>query len=240
VILYPAIDLKDGRCVRAIQGDLARITVFPLSPAEQAMAWAGAGFAWLHVVDLSGSVEGRSVNGEAVRAILAAVSIPVQLGGGIRSLAEIETWLEAGVRRVVLGTLAAHAPETVAEACRRWPSRIAAALDLREGRIAIEGWTREAAARPLDLAQRLEQAGVAALVVTDIARDGSLSGVDPELYGTIADAVAIPVIAAGGVATVDDIRRLKARPGRPLAGAVLGRALYVGTLAPADALAAAC
>jgi phosphoribosylformimino-5-aminoimidazole carboxamide ribotide isomerase len=239
MILYPAIDLKDGQCVRVVRGDLATATVFSLEPAAQARAWAKAGFDWLHVIDLNGSVEGRSVNGAAIEAILQSVSIPVQLGGGIRTLADVEGWIEAGVSRVILGTAAVRDPELVKAAARHWPEQIAVSVDVRKGRVAVQGWTEDSGLDAITVARRFEDEGVSTLIVTDIDRDGALQGFDIEVFGPIADAVTIPVIAAGGLATVDDIVRLMARPGTPIAGAVLGRALYAGTIAPLEALAAA-
>ena len=239
MILYPAIDLKDGQCVRVVRGDLATATVFSLEPAAQARAWAKAGFDWLHVIDLNGSVEGRSVNGAAIEAILQSVSIPVQLGGGIRTLADVEGWIEAGVSRVILGTAAVRDPDLVKAAARHWPEQIAVSIDVRKGRVAVQGWTEDSGLDAITVARRFEDEGVSTLIVTDIDRDGALQGFDIEVFGPIADAVTIPVIAAGGLATVDDIVRLMARPGTPIAGAVLGRALYAGTIAPLEALAAA-
>ena len=239
VILYPAIDLKDGQCVRVVGGDFSTATVFNASPADQALRWAAAGFSWLHVVDLDGSVEGCAVNESAVRAILAAVSAPVQLGGGIRSLANAQMWMDAGVSRVILGTAAVENPELVKTSARRWPGRIAVGVDIRQGKVAVQGWTRDTTLDGAELARRFEDAGVCALVVTDIDRDGAQIGFAIEVFGAIADAVSIPVIAAGGLASADDIRRLRARAGTPIAGAVLGRALFAGAIDPAEALAAA-
>jgi len=239
VILYPAIDLKDGHCVRVVHGDFATATVFNEDPADQARTWAGAGFEWLHVIDLNGSAEGRAVNGAAVEAILNAVSIPVQLGGGVRSLANIEAWVEAGVSRVILGTAAVRDPELVKTAARQWPEQVAVSVDVRKGQVAVQGWLEDSGLDALTVARRFEDAGVSALIVTDIDRDGALMGFNVEVFGSIADAIHIPVIAAGGLASVDDIQRLKARGGTPIAGAVLGRALYAGTIRPDEALAAA-
>jgi phosphoribosylformimino-5-aminoimidazole carboxamide ribotide isomerase len=239
MILYPAIDLKDGQCVRVVRGDLATATVFNTEPAEQAKAWAAAGFAWLHVVDLNGSVAGRAINGAAIEAILQAVSIPVQLGGGIRSLADVEGWIEAGVSRVILGTAAVRNPDLVKAAARRWPEQIAVSVDVRKGQVAVQGWTEDSGLDAITVARRFEDEGVSALIVTDIDRDGALLGFDIDVFGAIADAVTIPVIAAGGLASVDDIVRLAARGGTPIAGAVLGRALYAGAIVPLEALAAA-
>ncbi len=239
MILYPAIDLKDGQCVRLVQGDMDRATVFNASPADQGARFEADGFEWLHVVDLNGAIEGRSVNAPAVRAILQTVTMPVQLGGGVRSVEAIEGWLVAGVSRVILGTVAVRDPELVKAAARRWPERIAVGVDVRAGKVAVQGWTEDSDLDAVSLARRFEDAGVACLVVTDIDRDGALSGANVEAFGAVADAVAIPVIAAGGLATVEDIRRLKARVGTPIAGAVLGRSLYAGTITPSEALAVA-
>ena len=239
MILYPAIDLKDGRCVRVVKGDFSTATVFNDDPADQAKIWAKAGFEWLHVVDLNGSAEGRAVNGAAVAAILHAVSIPVQLGGGVRSLANIETWIEAGVSRVILGTAAVRDPDLVKTAAHAWPEQIAVSIDVRNGQVAVQGWLEDSGLAALDVTRRYEDAGVSALIVTDIDRDGALAGFNVEVFGAVADAVAIPVIAAGGLASVADIDALRARSGTPIAGAVLGRALYVGAIAPAEALTAA-
>jgi phosphoribosylformimino-5-aminoimidazole carboxamide ribotide isomerase len=236
VILYPAIDLKNGQCVRVIRGDLDQATVFNSSPADQAQAWADAGFHWIHVVDLNGAVEGKAVNVPAVEAILSATSTPVQLGGGIRSLADVERWIEAGVSRVILGTVAVTYPEIVREAARLWPEQIAVSVDVRAGKVALQGWTEDSDLDAITVAKRFEDAGVGALIITDIDRDGTTMGFNVDAFGAIADAVAIPVIAAGGLATIQDIINLKARKGTPIAGAVLGRALYNGAIVPAEAL----
>jgi phosphoribosylformimino-5-aminoimidazole carboxamide ribotide isomerase len=239
MILYPAIDLKDGQCVRVLHGDFATATVFNDNPADQARAWADAGFSWIHVVDLNGSAEGRPVNDAAVRAILNAVSTPVQLGGGIRTMERCEAWIEAGVSRVILGTAAVRDPEFVKAAARAWPEQVAVSVDVRKGQVAVQGWLEDSGLDALTVARRFEDAGVSALIITDIDRDGALLGFNVEVFGAIADAVHIPVIAAGGLASVDDIVNLKARRGTPIAGAVLGRALYTGNIAPGPALAAA-
>ena len=236
MILYPAIDLKDGECVRVLHGALDTATVFNTSPADQARTWASAGFHWIHVVDLNGAVEGRAVNVRAVEAILEAVSTPVQLGGGIRRLEDIERWIEAGVSRVILGTVAVTQPEIVLEAARLWPEQIAVSVDVRGGNVATQGWTENTDLDAVTVARRFEDAGVGALIITDIDRDGTVMGFNVEAFGAIADAVAIPVIAAGGLASVEDIVRLKAHKGVPIAGAVLGRALYHGAIVPAEAL----
>ena len=239
MILYPAIDLKDGQCVRVVHGDLSTATVFNTSPGAQARAWADGGFHWIHVVDLNGAVAGQAVNQAAVEEILNAVSVPVQLGGGIRTLEGIEAWIEAGVSRVILGTIAVHDPDLVRKAGRLWPEQIAVAVDVRDGKVAIDGWTGLSDLSAIDLSRRFEDAGVAALIITDISRDGALTGVNVEGVGELADAVSIPVIASGGVAAVADIERLKAREGVEIAGAILGRSLYAGTIKPSEALIAA-
>ena len=239
MILYPAIDLKDGQCVRLLHGDMDKATVFNASPADQAARFARDGFDWLHVVDLNGAIEGRAVNAEAVADILGAVSIPVQLGGGVRTLEGVERWIEAGVSRVILGTVAVREPEMVKKAARLWPEQIAVAVDVRDGKVTVDGWVGASDLDPITLSKRFEDAGVAALIVTDISRDGAMTGVNVEGVGAVADAVSIPVIASGGVASVKDIEQLIARKGVPIAGAVLGRALYNGAIRPAEVIAAA-
>jgi phosphoribosylformimino-5-aminoimidazole carboxamide ribotide isomerase len=239
VILYPAIDLKDGQCVRLLHGDMDKATVFNASPADQAQRFVKDGFSWLHVVDLNGAIEGRAVNAEAVNAILNAVSIPVQLGGGIRTYEQVEAWIEAGVSRVILGTVAVENPELVKRAAREWPEQIAVAVDVKDGKVAVKGWVGASDLDAITLSRRFEDAGVAALIVTDISRDGAMTGVNVEQVGELADAVHIPVIASGGIASVRDIELLKARKGVPVAGAILGRSLYAGAIRPAEALAAA-
>ncbi len=239
MILFPAIDLKDGQCVRLLRGDMNEATVFNTSPADQAAQFVKAGFSWLHVVDLNGAIEGQSMNAEAVQSILTTVSVPIQLGGGIRTLESVEAWIEAGVSRVILGTVAVRDPGLVKVAARQWPEQIAVAIDVRDGKVAVDGWTGASDLDPITLAKRFEDAGVAALIVTDIGRDGAMTGVNVEAVGAVADAVAIPVIASGGVASVRDIQNLQARFGAPIAGAVLGRALYNGAIDPAEVIAAA-
>ena len=236
MILYPAIDLKNGECVRVIRGDLDQATVFNADPAAQARAWADAGFHWVHVVDLNGAVEGKAANAPAVEAILESVSVPVQLGGGIRSLPDIERWIEAGVSRVILGTVAVREPQVVREAAGLWPEQIAVSVDVRAGKVAVQGWTEDSDLDAITVARRFEDVGVGALIITDIDRDGTTMGFNVDAFGAIADVVAIPVIAAGGLASVQDIINLKARKGTPIAGAVLGRALYNGEIVPAEAL----
>ena len=236
MLLFPAIDLKDGKCVRLLRGDMARATVFNDSPAAQAKAFANAGCEWLHLVDLNGAVEGHPVNRAAVEGILAEVKVPAQLGGGIRTIESISQWIDAGVKRVILGTIAVKEPGLVKAACGQWPGQIAVGIDARDGIVAVDGWTKQSTVRALDLALRFEDAGVAAIIFTDIARDGALTGVNVEATGALADAVSIPVIASGGVASVQDIRDLKTRAGTPISGAILGRSLYAGTIQPAEAL----
>ncbi len=239
MILYPAIDLKGGQCVRLLHGDMEKVTVFSDSPADQAAQFAGQGFSWLHVVDLDGAMEGRAVNIAAVTAILKRVAIPVQLGGGVRTLDGVEKWLEAGVSRVILGTVAVSDPELVKKAASLWPEQIAVGLDLRDGQVAVKGWVETSAIYGVDLARRFEDAGVAALIVTDIGRDGALTGPNVEVIGAVADAVRIPTIASGGMSALKDIADLQAREGAPIAGAILGRALYTGAIDPTQALRAA-
>jgi phosphoribosylformimino-5-aminoimidazole carboxamide ribotide isomerase len=237
VILYPAIDLKDGQCVRLLRGDMAAATVFSAAPAEQAVKFQASGFEWLHLVDLNGAFAGRPVNGEAVSAILAAVTIPCQLGGGIRDLPTIEFWLKRGLRRIILGTAALKDPELVREACRRHPGQIVVGVDARKGLVAIEGWARTSTVRALDLALRFEDAGVAAIVYTDIDRDGAMGGVNVEATADLAMALTTPVIASGGVASIADLRALKAVEATGIEGVICGRALYDGRIDPAAALA---
>jgi phosphoribosylformimino-5-aminoimidazole carboxamide ribotide isomerase len=236
--LYPAIDLKDGACVRLRQGSMDRATVYSPDPAAQASSWQAAGFAWLHVVDLNGAVAGHPVNAAAVHDILAAVTIPVQLGGGIRDMASLEGWLTAGVRRVVLGSAAVKTPSLVKQACRAFPGRVAVGIDARDGRVATDGWAGESDLDALELALQFEDCGAAAIIYTDITRDGMLTGVDLEATAALARRVSTPVIASGGVAGLADVVALRdAAPGTRLDGMIIGRALYDGRLDPAAALA---
>ena len=236
MILYPAIDLKDGVCVRLRRGVVADATIYNDDPAAQARQFAALGFAWLHLVDLNGAFAGKPVNAAAVSAILAATDRPVQLGGGIRDLATIARWLEAGVARVVLGTVALRDPALVRTAARTYPGQIAVGIDAKGGKVAVEGWAEVSAMTAIDLAKSFEDDGVAAIIHTDIDRDGVLEGVNVAATLAVAEAVSIPVIASGGVSTVADISALKACEDRGIAGAIIGRALYEGTLEPASAL----
>jgi phosphoribosylformimino-5-aminoimidazole carboxamide ribotide isomerase len=234
MILYPAIDLKDGQCVRLLRGDMEAATVFGDDPAAQARAFADAGCRWLHLVDLNGAFAGHPVNAEAVEAIRAAVNIPAQLGGGIRDMATIERWLDRGLARVILGTVAVRDPGLVRAAARAFPDRVAVGIDARAGRVAVAGWAEETDLDATELARRFEDAGVAALIYTDIDRDGALGGPNTAATAALARAVSIPVIASGGVASLDDLRALKATG--VIAGVISGRALYEGRLDLGEAL----
>jgi phosphoribosylformimino-5-aminoimidazole carboxamide ribotide isomerase len=237
MILYPAIDLKDGACVRLLRGDMTAVTVYNQDPAEQARQFAQSGFTWLHLVDLNGAVEGKPVNAKAVEAIIAATKLPIQLGGGIRSIATIEDWLSRGVERVVLGTAAVRNPTLVKEACAKFPGRVAVSIDSREGLVAVEGWRETSTMRTLDLALDMEQAGVAAIVFTDINRDGAMGGINLEATVDLAFALTTPVIASGGVSSIEDIAAVKKEESSGIAGVICGRALYDGRVDPAAALA---
>ena len=236
MILYPAIDLKDGQCVRLVRGEMASATVFNDDPAAQARTFAAAGFTWLHVVDLNGAVSGRSVNGEAVRVIRNAVDLRIQLGGGIRDRAAIEHWLELGIERVVLGTAALRNPDLVRTAAADYPGRVAAAIDARDGRVAVAGWVESTDIHAVDLAHRFEDCGVAAIIYTDIARDGALGGMDAAAVAAFAHAVRTPIIASGGVASLADIAAIKQHEREGISGVICGRALYDGRLEARAAL----
>lgn len=237
MILFPAIDLKDGQCVRLKLGEMASATVYNTDPAAQAREFERQGFEWLHVVDLNGAFAGRSVNSAAVGAILKATGKPVQLGGGIRTLPQIEDWLDRGLARVILGTAAVREPALVKEACKAFPGRIAVGIDARAGRVAVEGWAESSSLGAVELAKKFEGAGVAAIIYTDIDRDGVLAGINWEATIALADAVSIPVIASGGLASLEDIRRMTMPDARKLEGAISGRALYDGRIDAAQALA---
>jgi phosphoribosylformimino-5-aminoimidazole carboxamide ribotide isomerase len=240
MILFPAIDLKDGQCVRLELGDMAQTTVFNDNPAAQAKSFEAQGFEWLHLVDLNGAFEGRPVNGKAVEAILNAISIPVQLGGGIRDLSTIEHWLSRGVTRVILGTIALRNPKIVSEACKEFPGQIVVGIDAKAGRVAVEGWGESSSLTPIELAQCFEDAGVAAIVFTDIDRDGILKGINFEKTLELANSVNIPIIASGGLASIKDVQRLLEPDCTILEGAISGRAIYDGGLDPKEALALIC
>jgi phosphoribosylformimino-5-aminoimidazole carboxamide ribotide isomerase len=237
MILFPAIDLKNGEAVRLQQGDMARATTFNRDPAAQAKAFEKQGFEYLHIVDLDGAFAGKPMNGAAVELILAAVKIPVQLGGGIRDRATVEAWLGKGVARVIIGTAAVRNPALVKEAARALPGRVAVGLDARDGKVAVEGWAETSELTALDIAKRFEDAGVAAIIYTDVSRDGMLQGLNLEATIALADAISIPVIASGGLASIDDVRVLLAPRARKLEGVIAGRALYDGSLDAAAALA---
>lgn len=237
MILFPAIDLKEGRCVRLVQGDMEQATVFNDDPADQAATFEKQGFEWLHVVDLDGAFAGQPMNGNAVDAILDRIKLPVQLGGGIRDMRTVEAWLEKGVARVVIGTAAVRDPTFVREVARLYPGKIAVGIDAKNGHVAVEGWAQTSALTAEDLGRRFEDAGVAAIIYTDIARDGILKGLNIEMTLALANAVSIPVIASGGLASIADIERLLEPDCAALAGAISGRALYDGRIDPAEALA---
>ena len=236
MILFPAIDLKEGRCVRLKQGDMAQATIFNDDPAAQAADFEGQGFQWLHVVDLDGAFAGKPMNAAAVEAILKRVAFPVQLGGGIRDMKTVAGWLEKGIRRVIIGTAAVRDPGFVREAAKAFPGQVAVGIDARDGFVAVEGWAETSSLAAADLGKRFEDAGVAAIIYTDIARDGMLQGINWEGTIALAQAVSIPVIASGGLASMADIERLCADDAAILEGAITGRALYDGRIDPAAAL----
>jgi phosphoribosylformimino-5-aminoimidazole carboxamide ribotide isomerase len=237
LILFPAIDLKNGQCVRLEQGDMARATVFNLDPAAQAKSFAAQGFEYLHVVDLDGAFAGKPMNAQAVEAMLQEVALPLQLGGGIRDLATVDAWLAKGVARVIIGTAAVRDPELVKGAAKKHPGRVAVGLDARDGKVAVEGWAEMSQVTALEIAQRFEDAGVAAIIFTDISRDGLLKGLNLDATIALAERISIPVIASGGLASIEDVKALLAPRTKKLAGAIAGRALYDGRLNPAAALA---
>jgi len=235
MILFPAIDLKDGQCVRLYQGDMDKATVFNDSPANQAVEFEASGFEWLHLVDLNGAFAGKPVNGDAVEAILEATNLPAQLGGGIRDLATIEMWLNKGIKRVILGTIAVNDPDLVREACKFFPGQVAVGIDARDGMVAVEGWAEVSSLTAIDLAAKSEDAGVAAIIYTDIERDGAMKGVNVASTAALARATSIPVIASGGVASVEDLKALKAQD-VTFEGVISGRAIYDGRLDAQEAL----
>jgi phosphoribosylformimino-5-aminoimidazole carboxamide ribotide isomerase len=236
MILFPAIDLKDGQCVRLKLGDMAQATVFNDNPAAQAKSFEDQGFEWLHLVDLNGAFEGRPVNAKAVEDILRTIKIPVQLGGGIRDMATIERWLAHGITRVILGTVALRNPEIVREACKKFPGKIVVGIDAKSGFVAVEGWGESSTLTAIELGKRFEDAGVSAIIFTDIDRDGILKGINFEKTLELANAVNIPVIASGGLASIDDVQRLLEPDCAILEGAISGRAIYDGRLDTVTAL----
>jgi phosphoribosylformimino-5-aminoimidazole carboxamide ribotide isomerase len=237
MIVYPAIDLKDGACVRLLRGEMSQATVFNTDPGDQARLFQSQGFEWLHLVDLNGAFEGKPVNGAAVESILKAVTIPVQLGGGIRDLKTIGMWLEKGVSRVILGTVALRDPDLVKAACREFPGKVAVGIDAREGYVAVAGWAETSDIKALDLALKFEDCGVAAIIYTDINRDGAMGGVNVESTSDLAFHLTTPVIASGGVSSMDDLVALKAEEDTGIEGVICGRALYDGRIDPKEALA---
>jgi phosphoribosylformimino-5-aminoimidazole carboxamide ribotide isomerase len=236
MILFPAIDLKDGVCVRLEQGDMARATVFNRDPAAQANIFEEEGFKHLHIVDLDGAFAGKPMNATAVDHILETVGLCVQLGGGIRDMATIEAWLDKGVNRVIIGTAAVRDPALVKEAARKFPQRVAVGLDARDGKVAVDGWAETSELSALEIAKRFEDAGVAAIIYTDIARDGLLKGLNLDATIALADAISIPVVASGGLASIEDVKKLLEPRAAKLQGAIAGRALYDGRLDAAEAL----
>lgn len=237
MILFPAIDLKDGLAVRLEQGDMARATIFNRDPADQAQAFERAGFDYLHIVDLNGAFAGKPVNGYAVERILETTNIRVQLGGGIRDMATVAGWLDKGVNRVIIGTAAVRDPALVRQAAAAYPGRVAVGLDARDGKVAVEGWAEASELTVLDIAKRFEDAGVAAIIYTDISRDGMLKGINWDATIALADSISIPVIASGGLASIEDVKALLDPRAKNLEGAIAGRALYDGRLNAAEALA---
>jgi phosphoribosylformimino-5-aminoimidazole carboxamide ribotide isomerase len=238
MILYPAIDLKNGQCVRLLRGDMAKATVFNDDPAAQACLFQEAGFKWLHLVDLDGAIEGSSINSAAVRNILSQVKIPAQLGGGIRNMAAIDRWLDAGLARVILGTVALEDPELVKTACREYPDKVAIGIDARNGMVAVKGWVETSTISAMELALRFEDAGAAAIVFTDIDRDGAMGGVNLDATVDLAFALSTPIIASGGVSSLHDLKALKLEEQSGINGVIVGRALYDGGIEPAAALEA--
>lgn len=237
MIIYPAIDLKDGQCVRLYKGDLSQQTIYNDDPADQARIWEKAGFQWIHVVDLNGAVDGHPVNIGAVAEIIKTVDIPIQLGGGIRQLNQINTWLEAGVSRVILGTAAVKNPGLVFDACRLFPGKIAVGIDARGEKAAIDGWTKDSVESIFDLAKNFEDAGVSTIIYTDITRDGTGEGLNMDMTKRLADHISIPVIASGGVGSIEDVKAVKDAASHGIDGVIIGKALYDGRVDPKEALA---
>lgn len=226
LILFPAIDLKDGQCVRLYKGEMDQSKVFNTNPAAQAQEFEDAGFSWLHLVDLNGAFAGQSVNSDAIAAIRKQISLPIQLGGGIRSMDNVEYWLEMGINRLILGTAAVKDPNFVKEACKKFPNQIAVGIDARSGMVATEGWAEQSDISAIDLSKKFEDAGVCAIIYTDIDRDGALQGVNIDQTATLAEQISIPVIASGGLTNYDDIRKLRAVQNKGIIGAISGKALY--------------
>ena len=236
MILFPAIDLKDGRCVRLKRGEMGSATIFNDDPAAQARAFESAGFEWLHCVDLNGAFEGRSINGDAIAAIRKAIKLPIQLGGGIRDRGAIDAWLDVGIARIILGTAALRDPQLVKDSARAHPGKIAVGIDAKDGKVAVQGWAEASEIEVVELARRFEDAGVAAIIFTDIARDGMLGGVNVAATAALANSVRIPIIASGGVSGMSDVEALIAAPSRNILGVVIGRALYDGRIDSTAAL----
>jgi phosphoribosylformimino-5-aminoimidazole carboxamide ribotide isomerase len=236
VILFPAIDLKDGRCVRLKRGEMGSATIFNDDPAAQARAFESAGFEWLHCVDLDGAFEGRSINGDAIAAIRKAIKLPIQLGGGIRDRGAIDAWLDVGIARIILGTAALRDPQLVKDSARAHPGKIVVGIDAKGGKVAVQGWAEASEIEVVELARRFEDAGVAAIIFTDIARDGMLGGVNVAATAALANSVRIPIIASGGVSGMSDVEALMATPSRNILGVVIGRALYDGRIDSTAAL----
>lgn len=237
MILFPAIDLKDGHCVRLLRGDMGQATIFNPDPVQQAQEFQSAGFEWLHLVDLNGAIEGKPVNVDTVAKVVSSVEMPVQLGGGIRNRKILDYWIGAGVSRIILGTAALSDPEFVAKACADYPGKIVIAIDARDGKVAVEGWTKDSGVRVLDLALRFEESGAAAILYTDINRDGAMGGVNVEATVDLAFALTTPVIASGGVSSLNDLKELKEKAAAGIEGVICGRALYDGRIEPAEAIA---
>lgn len=235
--LYPAIDLKEGQCVRLLRGEMDKATVFSNTPAEQAKQFEQQGFSWLHLVDLNGAFEGKPVNAHAVKSILSAVNMPVQLGGGIRNMQMIADWIDAGISRVILGTIALKNPQLIKEACRLFPGQIAVGIDAKNGMVAVSGWAEVSTTKAVDLALRFEDAGVAAIIYTDIAKDGAMGGPNFDETITLAESISIPVIASGGISSAADIERFKQAELLGIEGVIIGRALYDGAINAEEALA---
>lgn len=239
MIIYPAIDLKDGACVRLTKGDMSQDTVYNQDPAAQALSWVQAGFSWIHVVDLNGAIDGKPVNSAAAKSIINSIDIPVQLGGGIRTLAQIEYWLNEGISRVILGTVALRNPDLVHQACALFPDQIVVGIDARQGMVAVEGWVETSDMPATELAQKFEDCGVSAIIYTDIDRDGTGTGVNIDSTCALAQATRIPIIASGGVGSLDDIKAVsQAAQSHNLNGVVVGKAFYEGKINPQDALKA--